>query len=262
MPVSVTTKTTVRSSKTEILLGKRASICIGLGLAFAALAIFWIGHWTDIDLQLADAMYDQASTSFPWRDSWLADTFNHQILKVVMTILGATVIAAAVTDAIWPQRHFNHAGRRVRLRIIACSAALVPLVISLLKQRSNSHCPWDLARYGGTEPYLRLFDALPVGVPPGHCLPAGHASSSLWLVAIAVWWLPAAPRKAVTVMGGTLALGLAVGWLQQLRGAHFLTHTLWSAWIACTIVFFLVLVLQRRAASRVHVETSSESLPS
>ena len=33
-----------------------------------------------------------------------------------------------------------------------------------------------------------------------------------------------------------LLFGLGVGWVQQLRGAHFLTHTLWSGWIACALV--------------------------
>jgi membrane-associated PAP2 superfamily phosphatase len=37
-----------------------------------------------------------------------------------------------------------------------------------------------------------------------------------------------------------------VGYLQQLRGAHFMTHTLWSIWIACTIVVALIAALQGR----------------
>jgi len=42
-----------------------------------------------------------------------------------------------------------------------------------------------------------------------------------------------------------------VGWMQQLRGAHFLTHTLWSIWIAVLIVYLLYRILgsrKRRAA--------------
>jgi membrane-associated PAP2 superfamily phosphatase len=38
---------------------------------------------------------------------------------------------------------------RMRLRALALAAVAVPLVISLLKRASSSHCPWDLARYGG-----------------------------------------------------------------------------------------------------------------
>ena len=147
----------------------------------------------------------------------------------------------------------------MRLRIVALSAVLVPLVTSLLKSRSIAHCPWDLARYGGAEPYVRIFEALPLGASAGHCLPAGHASSALWLVSVLVFWLPGAPRKAMLAAVFSLAAGFAVGWMQQLRGAHFLTHTLWSMWIACAIVFALVLYAQR--ARRRNAETIPDGLP-
>lgn len=238
------------SDRDPVLLSRRAGLRIGAALAGAALTIFVLGRWTDIDLRLADWMYDGVAGLFPWRDAWLTDTFNHGILKLVLTFGAAAFIVLALVDAAWPLRRLAPNGRRLRLRITACSAALVPLAISLLKRHSDAHCPWDLARYGGSEPYLRLFDALPAGVAPGHCLPAGHASTALWTVALVVWWLPAAPGKARLAGVITLGFGFAVGWMQQMRGAHFLTHTLWSMWIACAIVFLLTLVLQRRAPAR------------
>ena len=74
--------------------------------------------------------------------------------------------------------------------------------------------------------------------------------SALWLVALAVFWLPHRPRMAAAVGGVMLAFGMAVGWMQQLRGAHFLTHTLWSMWIAVFTVDVLYRTLkpaERRA---------------
>lgn len=76
-------------------------------------------------------------------------------------------------------------------------------------------------------------------------MPAGgHASSALWLLGLAVFWLPRRPRMAAAVGGAMLLFGLAVGWMQQLRGAHFLTHTLWSMWVAVFIVDFLYSMLK------------------
>lgn len=225
-------------------LGRKGSIGIGTGLVLAALTFFWLGRCTDIDLRLADLLYDPLAQDFPWRDAWLTDTFNHGVLKLALTVAGAGVILLALVDAIWPRDWVRRAGARWRLRVIAWSAALVPLAIGLLKQNSSAHCPWDLARYGGAQPYLRLLEALPAGVAPGHCLPAGHASTALWTVAIAVWWLPDAPARARLAAVVALGCGFLVGWMQQMRGAHFLTHTLWSMWIACAIVFALTLLLQ------------------
>jgi membrane-associated PAP2 superfamily phosphatase len=225
------------------LLAARQALVLCAWLAAAAPVIFWLGRATDIDLLLADAVYDAATRSFPWRHAWLAETFNHTILKVLLTLAGAGFMLAAAADALWP-RAARKVLDRLRLRVVGLSALLVPFVISTLKQASASHCPWDLARYGGSEPYLRLFDALPPGVLAGHCLPAGHASSALWLVSLCVYWLPVQPGLARRIALGALLFGGLVGWMQQLRGAHFLTHTLWSIWLACAVVLAVVVLLQ------------------
>lgn len=228
------------------LLGRRDIAFTVLALACFGTAILWLGHYTDIDLWLADVAFDPARRTFPLRDAWLPDTFNHGILKALFTGLGAGVIAVVLVDLVRSLRKIDVA-TRLRLRIVGLSAALVPLVTGMLKQASNAHCPWDLARYGGVQPYIRLFDALPLGATAGHCLPAGHASTSLWLVALAVFWLPENPRRAAGVAAAGLAAGFAMGWMQQLRGAHFLTHTLWSVWIAVLVVLVTTVLMDAAA---------------
>jgi membrane-associated PAP2 superfamily phosphatase len=212
--------------------------CTASGMVLSAMLILWLGNYTNIDLALADAAYDVATHSFPMRHEWLAEQFNHVILKAVMSVLAAVAVLLALWDAVRPYRGWT-ASRRIGMRVVAMSAVLVPTVISLIKQASVSHCPWDLQRYGGTEPYVRLLEWTPAGINAGHCMPAGHASSALWLVSIAAFWWPHRRRMAILAGAVMLTLGLAVGWLQQLRGAHFLTHTLWSAWVACVLVCVL-----------------------
>ena len=233
----------------EHLLKYRVRILLLSGLALAALGIAWLGTWTDVDLVLANAMYDAERHAFPWRHTWLAETFGHVILKALLVFAGALAMLAVTWDLLRPFRRWDNP-MRLRARILACSALAVPLVTSLLKQASVSHCPCDLALYGGTEPYVRLFEALPSGALAGHCLPAGHASSALWLVAVGVFWLPHSPHKAFAASACGLAAGFALGWLQQLRGAHFFTHTLWSMWIACAVVVATITILQQARSSR------------
>lgn len=203
-------------------------------LAFLALSIVWIGNFTDLDLRLANAMYDHAAATFPLRHAWLAETLSHIYVKNLMIVLAV----CAVLAAIFPRPHWPQT-LRLKVRVVALSAVLVPTVISVFKQLSVSHCPWDLSDFGGTHAYVRLLDAALAGAPAGHCMPAGHASGELWLVSLAIFWLPGSPRKAAAVFVATLGAGFALGWVQQLRGAHFLTHTLWSMWIACAIVWAL-----------------------
>ena len=206
--------------------------------AACALAIAWLGACTNVDLRLADAMYDHAGHIFPMRHAWLAETFGHLYMKDFLVLLGACAVVPAIYDW-WRPRARWTLMFRLRLRVVALSALLVPLAATMLKKASSSHCPWDLTDFGGSQTYVRLLDAVLSGAPAGHCMPAGHASGALWLVSLTVFWLPARPRKAAAVFCATLGFGFAVGWMQQLRGAHFLTHTLWSMWIACAIVYLL-----------------------
>lgn len=224
---------------------RRGASCAGfaalvpvLVLVLVPLAIILMVTYTDIDLRLADAMYDAGRGQFPWRHAWVAEVLNHVLLKRLLVALACAIVAFTAWDA-WRPWGLTPL-RRWQWRIVAASAILIPACIALLKQASSSHCPWDLERYGGSAPYIRLLDALPAGVAPGHCLPAGHASSALWLIAFAVFFMPARPRMASAVFVLMLAFSFAVGWLQQLRGAHFLSHTLWSVWIACAALFALV----------------------
>lgn len=220
-----------------LLTAPRARRLLLLLLAAAAL-ILWLGAYTDIDLQLANAMFDARSRTFPWRHAWLTERFGHGLLKALLTAAGAAAVALSAWDAL--TRRTLPGWWRLRLRILALSAILVPSATAMLKQASASHCPWDLERYGGTQPYFRLLERMPAWIEAGHCLPGGHASSALWLVALAAFWLPHRPRAAAAVALAMLALGGAVGWLQQLRGAHFLSHTLWSMWIAAAVVSALL----------------------
>jgi membrane-associated PAP2 superfamily phosphatase len=220
-------------------------------LAASALLILLIGMG-DIDLLLADLMFDFHVHEFPWQHVWLTEAFGHGTLKTMLTVLGALPIAACVWD-LWRGARRRRAlpeWWRLRMRLMSLCVILIPLVTSLLKRASRSHCPWDLERYGGYQPYYRLLEHMPRWVEAGHCLPGGHASSALWLVGLAVFWLPHNPRKAADVALCALGFGAAVGWMQQMRGAHFLTHTLWSVWIACAVLAALLAANKALRATR------------
>jgi len=241
-----------RTLDDNALLTARALRRLVAGLAMAAAAIVLLGAVTDIDLRLADAFYDAHAHAFPWRHAWLTERFGHGIVKMVLTALAVCLVAVSAADGAVRAYNRRRSGAgwlpswwRTRLAVLAASSVLVPLATSLLKRASHSHCPWDLARYGGSHAYYRLLDSMPDWVAAGHCLPGGHASTALWLVALAVFWLPHQPRTAASIAALMLGAGGALGWLQQMRGAHFLTHTLWSMWIATAIVTGLLFLQQR-----------------
>lgn len=208
-------------------------------LAIFAVLISVVQQLTNIDLRLADYFFSQAHHAFLWRDTWFASDFMHSYVKKTIILFGLCWLFLTALDAIAPWQRINKA-LRLRLRFVAISSVLIPLVISTFKHNSILHCPNDIVRYGGGASYLRLFDALPAGAQAGQCFPAGHASTGLWLAAICVFWLPSQPKKAVLAFIAGISAGFALGWVQQMRGEHFLSHTLWSMWLASAIIVLML----------------------
>ena len=205
---------------------------LGAALGLAALAIILLTEFTDIDMQLARAAYDPVLREFPLRHAFLTETVGHRYVRNLCVLAGAGVLGAVLFDLRFA---VMDPWTRARMRVLALCAVLVPLAVSLLKQTSALSCPWDLAAFNGSQPYFRLFEPIVPGAAAGHCWPGGHASGALWMLGLVVFWLPHRPRRAAAVAGLLLAIGFGVGWIQQLRGAHFLSHTLWSMWIAAAV---------------------------
>ena len=229
---------TVRPTNAPLLLDdwliRAALILLG-----SVSVILFIGQYTDLDLWIADFYFDAAKGVFPWDRTWFGRDLMHGYVKNVIVWIGYLIIAATLADLLIPFIRMNSLAR-TRLRIVALSAVLEPLLITTLKQTSNMHCPWGVDRFGGDHPFLRLLDVVPDVWQAGHCFPAGHASTAMWFSALAVLWLPNNPRRAAWVFLAGIGAGFTLGWVQQMRGQHFLTHSLWTAWLSSALVVALI----------------------
>ena len=218
-----------------------------IALFLALLIILWIGQYTNVDLAIEDYYYDPQLKVFPWHKTWFADRFMHNILKHVIIKFGQCLILFTILDAVFRFSWMTPL-YRLQFRFVAIIALFVPSLISGLKQLSVLHCPFDVDRYGGDAPFYRLLDVVSMPIKAGHCFPAGHATSGLWLAAFCVFWLPLQPKKAVLVFFAGLSVGLLMGWVQQMRGQHFLFHTLWSAWLTSLLVLALLTAMTYKFA--------------
>ena len=91
--------------------------------------------------------------------------------------------------------------------------------------------PGTLPKFGGAARYVSHWSGLADG-GSGHCFPAGRAAtgSSLFGGNFAFRRSDRSLALAWWILAG--ASGLLLGLAQQWRGAHFMSHTLWSG-VAC-----------------------------
>ena len=189
-------------------------------LAGLVLLLLWeAGAW---DMALAQ-LYGDAS-GFALRDHWLFRRVLHDGGRWLSGLMLTAVIAwAAFGDERVMARRQRWAWAAVVL--------LCLIVVPALKRLSSTSCPWDLDHFGGSATYvphwlLRITDG-----GPGHCFPSGHAVAAFAFLPLYFQWRVVTPRKALWLLAMTLVFGAVFGWAQLVRGAHFPSHTLWSAWV-------------------------------
>ena len=123
---------------------------------------------------------------------------------------------------------------------VVLAVAVGARAVGLLKQVTNVDCPWSLTEFGGTLPYVHLFADRADSLPRAQCFPGGHSSSGFGLFALYFMALGRSRRLARRALAGALLVGGLFAFGQEARGAHFLSHDLWSAalmWFACVAVY-------------------------
>ena len=207
-----------------------------LVLAWAAfLLLMLVIDRLGLDFRLADALYDLQGDAWSLKTHPLLETWLHRGGRTLSQWMGGGVILLLLASLLLrPLRHW-----RRPLRYLFLAVAGGALAVSVIKQLVPMECPWDLARYGGDWPFVGLLTSRPTGMPDSACFPAGHASAGYAWIALYFFLRRVRPRLRWLGLATGLGLGLAFGVTQQLRGAHFLSHDLWTLMLCWTISFGL-----------------------
>jgi membrane-associated PAP2 superfamily phosphatase len=187
-------------------------------------------EFSGFDLALTRLYGDH--NGFPWRDAWLTRAILHDGGRAAAWC----VFAVMVGDAIQP---FGGGPAR-RDRWLWIAAALVCLfLVPTLKRLTASSCPWDLSEFGGIASYVPHWRLGVYDGGSGHCFPSGHAVAAFGFFTAYFSWRDQRPRLARLCLVLVWIAGALFGWAQLARGAHFASHTLWSAWL-CWMVCVIV----------------------
>jgi membrane-associated PAP2 superfamily phosphatase len=134
---------------------------------------------------------------------------------------------------------------RARRLQLAGGVLLTVLCISLLKSVSPAACPWDLVAYGGAAQPVSHWHLWAPTAAGGRCFPAGHASAGFAFIGGYFVFRDRSPALARRWLIAALAAGLVLGLTQQWRGAHFMSHTLWSGWFCWCLAWGVDLTCRR-----------------
>jgi membrane-associated PAP2 superfamily phosphatase len=199
------------------LVASAAALSVGLGDGRLDLAIM---HW----------FFDDVRHTFPRSNDWLLKTVLHDAARTTSAVAALALFGLAATSWIAPQWRAIRAHREALLFTSIATLAAASIVAAL-KHFSPHACPWDLAIFGGSavhHPLLGLYAPAP---NVDGCFPAAHPLAGYAWLAVGFVLYPIAPRRAWQAWAAAFALGTLFGGVQIVRGAHFLSHVLWSAWV-------------------------------
>jgi len=161
------------------------------------------------------------SGKFLLRDNWYLAELNHRYVKDLLILVYA--ILCMLWLASFKLEKLKPLGWRYGyffwLVILSTS------IVGLLKSQSAHACPWNIT-IPTPQGFLWDFSAT-----KGHCFPGGHAATGFALMTGYFVFRQSDKNRAYFYLLAGLILGFAMGWAQMMRGAHFLSHNLWTAWI-------------------------------
>lgn len=204
-----------------------------LALLFASMVLIPLGG----DRWIADRIFAAEGGHWALRNSHVLTHVLHAGGKALSAIAWLGVLAITLRSAFharWKPLHRP-------LLALLLSVAASTLLVSALKHLTRMDCPWDAAVYGGTHPYFTLLQARPAGIRPSGCFPAGQASAGYAWVALYFFFAGVRPRWRRIGLAIGVCFGLVLGIAQQLRGAHYLSHDLWTL----AISWFVALGMHR-----------------
>lgn len=212
------------------------------------LGLFFFFESTQVDLWLQDNFFNFTTSR------WLIDrndlTLKWIFYKGAKGVIIVTALSLLIL-ALGPRKWLDYWNipdpSRRRLLVVVLSVVLTPTIIGQIKHYTYVACPWDIQRYHGELPYLKVMEPYPPGTRPDVLIasfPAAHPSGGFALLALA--GLAVTRRRQLLGVSIGLGMGAIMGLYQMAKGAHYLSHVVITI-LLCWIMF---LILQRLIVRR------------
>ncbi len=200
--------------------------------------VFLLGSllWDGTGLDPAVSQLFGSAQGFALRNHWFLTRVMHDGVRGFAWLL----LGAMICIALFARQN----GLRKSARWAVAGTMMAVLVVQWLKWISATTCPWDLHLFGGHADLVSHWNFRITDGGPGRCFPAGHASAGFALLPAWVA-LHSHTRHPLFALGIVVFVGLALGMVQVLRGAHFVSHVMWSGSV-CTLVAWITGAVRKR----------------
>ena len=198
---------------------------------------------SSIDLLIQDHFYNFETQQ--WILSINKEGITHFIfydgIKRLLVLFAVFLLLALIflRKNIWVKNNISG------LIIVLLSLMIVPFVVSTIKNVSNVACPKALTHYGGSVPYVAVFEAYPNNQKPAKkqlCFPAAHASGGFALLSL--FFLAQSIKRRKQAIFLALSIGWLMGGYKMLIGHHFLSHTVISMMLAWFLINIIAVVIK------------------
>lgn len=205
-----------------------------------ALSFLLLIAWDYSGLDLAMAHWFGTAKGFSLENHWFWRRVLHDDIRLWPWVLELGLLAGIV----WPWGSLTKlpALRRAQLALTTLAALLL---ISNIKLHSHTSCPWDLEQFGGMASHVSHWAWGVQDGGHGGCFPAGHASAGFAFIGGFFAFRQVLPTTARRWLAGAMVAGFILGLAQQVRGAHYMSHTLWTAWFCWTVAAAADVVVSR-----------------
>jgi membrane-associated PAP2 superfamily phosphatase len=214
--------------------------------------VFVVTELLRLKFAWAQQLYLMEGAEWSLRHHFVTETVLHDGIRQVNLIAVITLLVYAVGFSVIKPTHtpeYKHRRRRLWLLVLSLLASFA--LVNYLKALLGMDCPWDLSRFGGAQPSITLWQQLINPSSNGRCFPSGHSSIGFAWLAGYFFWRPYHAKRAYLALFTALFVGFALGFVQQLRGAHFFIDDITTAFV-CWTVALVVFQLGEKSREAYH----------
>lgn len=201
-----------------------------LGISILAVSLV-MQVYPFFDYEIGDLFYNEVDKTWIIQESQFIRLALYTIPKVLIALTSLTLVY-------FYSKNKNDPLKTKKIFGFLFCLIFIPAFISLIKSKTNIHCPSDLSDYNGRVPFRSLIDfesykSILNRYGNGNCFPGGHASGGYAFIA-SYFVLDDLYKKSGIVIGFLLGTYMAI--YQMMKGAHFLSHSLFTIGFSITII--------------------------